>query len=158
MVFIGSVGQLGKAKRGIHVITQQRFSDIHFVEGLNLACQSAFEEAHKPAQCRLPGKPLICGETSPLEMALGTLELARPERFELPTPRFEAWCSIQLSYGRIVRSFLKVVPTETVVDTSIRWSRAIIEKSGRACQNCASPIRRASTCLTLASRPSWFDC
>ncbi len=27
-------------------------------------------------------------------------EMARPERFELPTPRFEAWCSIQLSYGR----------------------------------------------------------
>ena len=26
--------------------------------------------------------------------------VARPERFELPTPRFEAWCSIQLSYGR----------------------------------------------------------
>ena len=26
--------------------------------------------------------------------------MARPERFELPTPRFEAWCSIQLSYER----------------------------------------------------------
>jgi hypothetical protein len=26
--------------------------------------------------------------------------LARPERFELPTPRFVVWCSIQLSYGR----------------------------------------------------------
>ncbi len=26
--------------------------------------------------------------------------MARPERLELPTPRFEAWCSIQLSYGR----------------------------------------------------------
>ena len=30
--------------------------------------------------------------------------VARPERFELPTPRFEAWCSIQLSYGRRTRS------------------------------------------------------
>ena len=28
--------------------------------------------------------------------------LARPERFELPTPRFVVWCSIQLSYGRIL--------------------------------------------------------
>jgi hypothetical protein len=28
---------------------------------------------------------------------------ARPERFELPTNRFEAGYSIQLSYGRIVR-------------------------------------------------------
>lgn len=27
--------------------------------------------------------------------------MARPERFELPTPKFVAWCSIQLSYGRI---------------------------------------------------------
>ena len=27
-------------------------------------------------------------------------EMARPERFELPTPRFVVWCSIQLSYGR----------------------------------------------------------
>ena len=27
--------------------------------------------------------------------------MARPERFELPTPRFVVWCSIQLSYGRI---------------------------------------------------------
>ena len=25
--------------------------------------------------------------------------MARPERFELPTPWFEAKCSIQLSYG-----------------------------------------------------------
>ena len=28
--------------------------------------------------------------------------MARPERFELPTPKFVAWCSIQLSYGRVV--------------------------------------------------------
>src|ERR1700689_2454360 len=29
--------------------------------------------------------------------------LARPERFELPTPRSVVWCSIQLSYGRKAR-------------------------------------------------------
>ncbi len=29
--------------------------------------------------------------------------LARPERFELPTPKFVVWCSIQLSYGRAFR-------------------------------------------------------
>ncbi len=28
------------------------------------------------------------------------VSMARPERFELPTPRFVVWCSIQLSYGR----------------------------------------------------------
>jgi hypothetical protein len=29
--------------------------------------------------------------------------MARPERFELPTPRSVVWCSIQLSYGRFGR-------------------------------------------------------
>ena len=29
------------------------------------------------------------------------VQVARPERFELPTTKFVAWCSIQLSYGRI---------------------------------------------------------
>ena len=27
--------------------------------------------------------------------------LARSEKFELPTPKFEVWCSIQLSYERL---------------------------------------------------------
>jgi hypothetical protein len=30
-----------------------------------------------------------------------TVFLARPKRFELLTPRFVVWCSIQLSYGRV---------------------------------------------------------
>ncbi len=29
--------------------------------------------------------------------------LARPEGFEPPTPKFVAWCSIQLSYGRVAQ-------------------------------------------------------
>ena len=37
-------------------------------------------------------------------------EMARPERFELPTARFVAEYSIQLSYGRIVCSRLKPLP------------------------------------------------
>ena len=28
--------------------------------------------------------------------------MARPKRFELLTPRFVVWCSIQLSYGRFI--------------------------------------------------------
>jgi hypothetical protein len=32
--------------------------------------------------------------------SIGLSQLVRPERFELPTPKFVAWCSIQLSYGR----------------------------------------------------------
>jgi hypothetical protein len=31
---------------------------------------------------------------------LGVWEMARPEGFEPPAPRFVVWCSIQLSYGR----------------------------------------------------------
>ena len=34
------------------------------------------------------------------ESSLFCSRVARPERFELPTPRFVVWCSIQLSYGR----------------------------------------------------------
>ena len=30
-------------------------------------------------------------------------EVARPKRFELLTPKFVVWCSIQLSYGRVFR-------------------------------------------------------
>jgi site-specific DNA recombinase len=33
----------------------------------------------------------------------GEKEMARPKRFELLTPRFVVWCSIQLSYGRAGR-------------------------------------------------------
>ena len=33
-------------------------------------------------------------------LALTKIEMARPKRFELLTPRFVVWCSIQLSYGR----------------------------------------------------------
>jgi hypothetical protein len=32
--------------------------------------------------------------------ALFCTQVARPKRFELLTPRFVVWCSIQLSYGR----------------------------------------------------------
>ena len=33
-------------------------------------------------------------------MSWDIVDLARPKRFELLTPRFVVWCSIQLSYGR----------------------------------------------------------
>ena len=32
-------------------------------------------------------------------------ELVRPEGFEPPTPKFEAWYSIQLSYGRVIGAY-----------------------------------------------------
>ena len=36
--------------------------------------------------------------------------LARPEGFEPPTPKFVVWCSIQLSYGRLLRCRAGDVP------------------------------------------------
>ena len=36
----------------------------------------------------------------PLKALIYNEKVARPERFERPTPRFVVWCSIQLSYGR----------------------------------------------------------
>jgi hypothetical protein len=37
-------------------------------------------------------------------------EVARPKGFEPPTPRFVVWCSIQLSYGRILRGAQEDAP------------------------------------------------
>jgi hypothetical protein len=39
--------------------------------------------------------------------------LARPKRFELLTPRFVVWCSIQLSYGRVLRIAREMSPDRT---------------------------------------------
>ena len=39
-------------------------------------------------------------------------EVARPKRFELLTPRFVVWCSIQLSYGRLLRIAREMLPDQ----------------------------------------------
>ena len=38
------------------------------------------------------------------------ISLARPDGFEPPTPRFVVWCSIQLSYGRLLRIAREMFP------------------------------------------------
>ena len=38
--------------------------------------------------------------------------LARPEGFEPPTPKFVVWCSIQLSYGRLLRIAREMLPDQ----------------------------------------------
>jgi hypothetical protein len=45
------------------------------------------------------------GSMSTVFLAGTGKEVARPERFELPTLWFEARCSIQLSYGRVPPSY-----------------------------------------------------
>ena len=43
---------------------------------------------------------------------LREMEVARPERLELPTLWFEARCSIQLSYGRAKLLYLSIISQE----------------------------------------------
>ena len=44
----------------------------------------------------LPAGPGNSGSQEIMDSAV----VARPKRFELLTPKFVVWCSIQLSYGR----------------------------------------------------------
>jgi site-specific DNA recombinase len=55
--------------------------------------QYARKEGFRTANLALPFKVLG-------DLNTGFSEMARPKRFELLTPRFVVWCSIQLSYGR----------------------------------------------------------
>ena len=47
------------------------------------------------------------------------MKVARPEGFEPPTTRFEAWYSIQLSYGRLIESLLCVLNSSNFSLTEI---------------------------------------
>jgi hypothetical protein len=51
--------------------------------------------------------------------------LARPERFELPTPRFVVWCSIQLSYGRGARHGKMAVCGAAIAIGSLAYWQAL---------------------------------
>ncbi len=48
--------------------------------------------------------------------------MARPERFELPTTKFVAWYSIQLSYGRVELTIM--TPLVAVVNALLMISAA----------------------------------
>jgi hypothetical protein len=56
-------------------------------------------------------------------VSMPLISLARPERFELPTPRFVVWCSIQLSYGRLVPvgPIARVRNGRIAIGSSRRW-------------------------------------
>jgi hypothetical protein len=65
-------------------------------------------------------------------------KMARPKRFELLTPRFVVWCSIQLSYGRVFRWHFRAQgpPMPHAIGTHFERSRkrAIATGSGPAWQ------------------------
>jgi hypothetical protein len=56
--------------------------------------------------------------------------MVRPERFELPTTKFVAWYSIQLSYGRAVKLLLCLDTTEKSEEAEAR--SGIIQVDGMA--------------------------
>ncbi len=93
--------------------------------------------------------------------------MARPERLELPTPRFEAWCSIQLSYGRVCGSLPQTAEQSTIarheiaVRFRVRTQRIQSEGVARAMlfgMNIRRMLKRASrlfsgslVCLTVVA-------
>jgi hypothetical protein len=84
------------------------------------------EVIDEPALARRPrldariGSWLSAGQpaSSPLAGESGGVPLARPGRFELPTPGSVDQCSIQLSYGRICRAGARTIPGPVPVSTA----------------------------------------
>ena len=81
--------------------------------------------------------------------------LARPKRFELLTPRFVVWCSIQLSYGRVLRGSRKEMlrPTGSGTRPSYRLRPALARlASGGAARRRRERKRRAGRAPRCAKR------
>jgi site-specific DNA recombinase len=113
--------------------TSERLEDkrtvlkLAFVERLVYARNEGF----RTTNVALPFKALA-------QIARGEIEMARPERFELPTTAFEARYSIQLSYGRAENHQTTVVVTP--------WSLRL------RCGNPHSP-----KCLIAQPKPARFE-
>src|ERR1700747_1912916 len=83
-------------------------------------------------------RPAIDASTNPIEMPSSLPEIlqqegfvgcetprasqACPKRFELLTPRFVVWCSIQLSYGRVLeaRTYWGALPNARTTASPVR--------------------------------------
>ena len=81
--------------------------------------------------------------------------MARPKRFELLTPRFVVWCSIQLSYGRVLRGSRKEMlrPTGSGTRPSYRLRPALARlASGGAARRRRERKRRAGRAPRCAKR------
>ena len=66
--------------------------------------------------------------------------MARPKRFELLTPRFVVWCSIQLSYGRVFRLRFGLNSPHAFRTKSGPRESALATGSGPAWQGPAAPV------------------
>ena len=89
-------------------------------------------------------------------VAFSMIRMARPERFELPTPWFVAKYSIQMSYGRLRGPNYTQESVENKVETACRRG---VSSGCRRCLDhffCDSPIRRAKTRICSADAASCF--
>jgi hypothetical protein len=59
--------------------------------------------------------------------------MARSEGFEPPTPRFEVWCSIQLSYERLARPVVAGCPGIYATGAIAPWRHGGMAEGGRVC-------------------------
>ena len=79
--------------------------------------------------------------------------MARPERFELPTNRFEAGYSIQLSYGRIISSIvLTVIVSETNSAFALLLLPSSLCSSGPAARLHPRGVRSCRSCAPTSLR------
>ena len=69
--------------------------------------------------------------------------LARPEGFEPPTPRFVVWCSIQLSYGRLLLVSMTYTSASDLLGTERAHVCGMLQCVAM-CQNPRDPLLRAS--------------
>src|SRR3569833_2075610 len=87
-------------------------------------------------------------------------KMARPERFELPTTKFVAWYSIQLSYGRVMLRWMRIIRiTSRRVNNSIENDGPVAIRSAfstltvalfyKSCAYSPSPQKRPALFLFL---------
>ena len=67
-------------------------------------CRAGVRRSNRSTGSICPALPVASHPAPFLLSASRTIEMAHPKRFELLTPRFVVWCSIQLSYGCVLRA------------------------------------------------------
>ena len=87
--------------------------------------RSTVHRVNRRIGARAP-RPAGAAQTKRVPKHPSCIEMARPERFELPTTKFVAWYSIQLSYGRTEN-----IPLTAAEPASIACSRGIRSSTGR---------------------------
>jgi hypothetical protein len=95
---------------------------------------------------------------------MGDLKLlARPKRFELLTPRFVVWCSIQLSYGRLrllIDDGIREVNSGNLAGIWPGFGRGGRGRARKhtACAQAQDSASSSLTCRTTLSQSPIFGC